>query len=106
MDSILFAGLVTDAGIPKGLKEDSEQDVRLQIEEVFAGLPQNVKEVVVTTEGSWLKKGYNYLIDATKGDDNHFYLRICGASDEVTSSRLRKNQPGGLIGLPWLRVCE
>ena len=85
LNSILFVGVVMDAGVPKGPKEDSERDVRMQVEEIFTGLPPSLKEVVVTTEGSWLEKGHSYLIDAAEGNDHHFYPRICGATDEVNS---------------------
>ena len=54
--SVLFVGTVIDAGVVAGT-EDSTRDVRFQVDEVFAGLSPSVKEVVVSTKGSWLGKG-------------------------------------------------
>ena len=77
--SVLFVGIVVDAGVTAG----TTRDVRFQVDEIFAGLSPSVKEVVVTTGGSWLEKGHSYLIDAARGDDNRIYPKICGTSAEV-----------------------
>jgi len=84
-NSILFIGVVVDAGVAAGTKTESTRDVHLQVDEAFTGLPANAKEVVVRTEGSWLEKGHRYLIDAGRGDDNRLYPTICGTSDEASS---------------------
>jgi hypothetical protein len=49
---------------PKTKEEEAPRDVTFTIDEIFEGLSPKTKEVVVTTEGSWLEKGHTYLIDA------------------------------------------
>lgn len=84
--SILFVGLVVDAGVPDEPKDDSERDVRFQVQEVFAGLPMSSKDAFVSIRGSWFKKGHSYLIDAVRGIDNRLSLASCIASDEIGST--------------------
>jgi hypothetical protein len=88
IDSVLFVGMVVDAGVVTDPKDESTRDIRFQVDEVFAGLSPGLKEVMVTTKGSWLEKGHSYLIDAARGDDNHLYPTICGTSGEVTDESI------------------
>jgi hypothetical protein len=83
--SILFVGTVIDPGAPKTNERGAPRDVTFKIDEVFAGLSPKAKEVVITTEGSWLEKGHAYLIDAYRGEDGRIGLTICGSSGEVNS---------------------
>jgi hypothetical protein len=62
--------------------------VRVAVEEIFAGLPATTKEVVVSTKGSWLLKGRQYLIDAVKRDNAHYEPTICGSSGGVSEREI------------------
>jgi len=86
--SVLFVGIVIDAGVAPTTGNESPRDVRFQVDEAFAGLPPEEREVVVRTTGSWLVKGHSYLIDAARGDGNYLYPTICGTSAEVNYERI------------------
>ena len=88
VSSVLFVGMVVDGAVAPGAADESARDVRFQVDEVFAGLSPSVKEVTVTTKGSWLEKGHSYLIDAARGDDNRLYPTICGNSAEVSDEAI------------------
>ncbi len=74
-DSLLFTALAIDSG---------PTDARLQVQEVFAGLPAGTKEVMFG--GPWIEKGHTYLIDANREDDGRFGLRTCGSTGETPSN--------------------
>jgi hypothetical protein len=86
--SVLFVGTVVDPRLPADGKKGSTRNVRLQVDEIFEGLPAGTKEVVVTTEDSWLLKGHSYLMDTVKGEDGHLYPEICGASGDMTDGSI------------------
>lgn len=86
--SILFVGIVIDAGVATEIKDGSRRDAHLHVNEIFAGLPASTEEVVVTTDSSWLARGHSYLIDASMGNDNHLYPSTCGTSGEVTDESI------------------
>jgi hypothetical protein len=54
------------------------------VDEPFAGLPINTRELVVVTEGGWLYRGHSYLIDASRGKDNRYYPVMCGTTADIT----------------------
>ena len=83
--SILFVGTVTDPGTPETNETDAPRDVTFRIDEIFAGLSQKTKEVVVTAGGTWLERGHAYLIDAYRRDGSRLGLMTCGSSEEVNS---------------------
>jgi hypothetical protein len=80
--SVLFVGTALDAGIPDVPGERDTRAIRFQVDEIFAGIATDTKEVVVATEGTWLIKGHTYLIDAARGNDNRYYPVMCGTSGE------------------------
>lgn len=82
VDSVLFVGVVIDTGGVSDPNSQSVHDVRLQVEEVFAGLSPTPKEVTIATQGQW-EKGHSYLVDAVRDEDGHIHPRICGSSGEV-----------------------
>lgn len=82
---MLFVGIVIDPGVVAGTNDEMVHDARLRVDEVLAGAIPDHSEVIVAIEGSWLKRGHSYLIDAVGTDNGGFELRICGASGEVTS---------------------
>ena len=86
--SVLLVGTVIDAGVATETKDGYRREVHLQVNEIFAGLPTNTEEVVVTTDGSWLARGHSYLIDAAIGNDNHLSPSTCGTSGEVTDESI------------------
>ncbi len=83
--SVLFVGMVIDGGVPSTTSDQSPHDVLFQVNEAFAGIEPSSKEVVVTTGGSWLQKGHDYLIDATTDNHGRLYQSVCGASGELTT---------------------
>jgi hypothetical protein len=83
VNSVLFVGVVVDAGGVSDPKHPAVREVRFQVEEVFAGLSPTPEEVTIATQGQW-EKGHSYLIDAARGEDGRLYPRICGSSGEVT----------------------
>lgn len=87
-NSVLFVGTVIDPGTASSA--DALREVRFAVDENFAGLAPETKDVVVEVAGSWLKKGYDYLIDARRGSEG-LSLGICGASGEVTSSFVKED---------------
>lgn len=83
-NSVLFVGTVVDPGLPTDGKKGSTQSVRLQVDEIFEGLPAGTKEVVVKTEDSWLLKGHSYLMDTARGNDGHLQPMMCGTTADLT----------------------
>lgn len=82
-NSVLFIGVVVDAGGVSDPNDQSVHDVRFQVEEVFAGLSLTPNDVTIATQDQW-EKGHSYLIDATRGEGGRLFPKMCGSSGEVT----------------------
>jgi hypothetical protein len=82
-NSVLFVGLVVEnSASADGLL----RNIRMEVQEVFAGLKEDLHEVNLVNEGNWLLKGHVYLIDAFRNQEGTMLLRLCGASQEAESS--------------------
>jgi len=82
-------GLVVDADPPND-GATATRPARVQVKEPFQGLAAETEEVLVWTQGSWLKKGATYLIDAYKRSDGLLEPGLCGATEETESTDARK----------------
>jgi len=54
-NSILFVGLALESVVPAN---DSLVNIRMEVQEVFAGLKEDIHEVNLVTELNWLLKGH------------------------------------------------
>jgi hypothetical protein len=100
--AVIFVGLVVDADSPDDSKDAKLRPARLQVQEAFQGLSSGTEEVIVFTQGSWLKRGATYLVDAYKRSDGLLEPGLCGATEEIESRNtrdlleyLRTRQAGG-----------
>jgi len=87
--AVVFIGLVIDADPEVDRKDAKFRPALVQVKEAFQGLPPRTEEVRVFTQGSWLKRGGTYLVDAYKRDDGILEPAICGSTAEVESSYVR-----------------
>jgi len=82
--SVMFVGTPIDSGTSADGEPTSLFEVHVSVQEIFEGLTPGIKEVIVTTEGSWLKVGEQYLFDAGRGADGRLYPTMCGLTGETT----------------------
>src|SRR5689334_10981360 len=87
--SVLFVGLVVDADPPNDNKNVISRPARMQVKEPFQGIPAGTDEVLVFTQGSWLKRGATYLFDGGRRSDGILEPSLCGATEEIESSYAR-----------------
>lgn len=83
-DSVLFTGLVTDAGIP--VPDGTAHNVRMKVQEIFAGLKAGTSEVTIEVNGGWIEKNEIYLVDARRAPDGRLELPMCGNTNKVGGS--------------------
>jgi hypothetical protein len=78
--SILFVGLVLESTAPA---DGGLSNIRMEVQEAFAGLKEDVHEVKLVDDVNWLLKGHVYLIDAFRKQDGNLALVMCGSSQEA-----------------------